>query len=94
MSKILNITVFTAIFVIITVLAMVSGVQYDWPDNVHTDYGMPLTYATHTTSTFVGPADLWSVDIGALAINLTLWLGTLTAATAIMQIVLNKKQIK
>ncbi len=94
MNKTLNTTLFIAIFAIITILAMVAGFQYDWPDNIHTDYGFPLTYATHTTSTFAGPANIWYVDTVNLAVDLVLWLGTLTVLAAIMQIVLNKKQTK
>ncbi len=94
MRKILVTTVFVAVWSAITILAMLYGAYYDWPDNVHTDYGWPSAYATHTTSTFAGAADLWVVNTVYLATDLIFWLGSLTAAVAIIQIVLNKKQTK
>jgi len=53
------------------------GVRFDWPDNVHIDYGFPLAWATHTLNTIAGPVDTWRVDISALVLNLVLWLGAM-----------------
>jgi len=54
--------------------AMVWGKLLVWPDFVHTDYGFPLTFATHTTDTFVGPVDKWSLDLGAFTTDLSFWI--------------------
>lgn len=66
--------------VLALVVAMFVGLtwsfHYDWPDYVHDDYGVPLTWATHTYSTIIGPpAAPWRVDILALQIDLVFWLG-------------------
>lgn len=67
---------------LVLVLALVAfvcltwGFYYEWPDYVHVDYGFPLTWATHTYSTIIGPpAAPWQVDILALQIDLIFWLG-------------------
>jgi hypothetical protein len=60
------------------------GIHYNWPDNVHVDYGLPLTWATNTLSTFAGPADLWSVNLTSLLVDLVFWLGISTGAVAVM----------
>jgi hypothetical protein len=46
------------------------GFHYDWPDFVHTDFGFPLAWATHTTVTIAGPADRWTVKLGLLALDI------------------------
>ena len=53
---------------------MTYGTMYNWPDFVHANYGFPLTFATHTLSTIVGPADKWDLDLGALTGDLAFWL--------------------
>jgi len=70
------------IWTAISVLALTWGLNYNWPDNVHVDYGLPLTWATNTTSTFVGPADLWSVNLVNLLADLGFWLGIMIAVVA------------
>ena len=92
MRKLLAVTFFTAVWSAITILALLYGVFYNWPDYVHTDYGLPLTWATHTTDTFVGPVNQWIVNLTALAEDLGIWLGIMVAANAIIQIVLNRKK--
>ena len=92
MRKILAGIFFTAVWSAITILALTWGVLYNWPDYVHTDYGLPLKWATHTTSTFTGPANLWAVDLGALAVDLVIWLGIMVAANALIQIILSRKK--
>ena len=62
-------------WIALTVLSLTWGVQVDWPDNVHVNYGFPLVWATHTLSTIAGAVDIWSFDYTVLAINLLLWLG-------------------
>ena len=84
MRKVLVVTLFTAVWSAITIFALLWGFHYDWPDNVHTDYGLPLIWSTHTTSTFVGPADLWAVKTVNLAVDLAIWMGILTVALAFL----------
>lgn len=55
-------------------VAITWGRFFDWPDFVHFDYGFPLTFATHTTSTFVGAVDEWSLDMGSLATDVLFWI--------------------
>ena len=56
-------------------LALTWGFHYNWPDYVHVDYGLPLTWAINTLSTIIGPpAAPWFVDIVALQIDLLFWL--------------------
>jgi hypothetical protein len=67
-----------AVQAVASVFAMVAitwGIRYDWPDYVHVKYGLPLTWGVHTLATIAGPADTWSVNLTALAINLAIWLG-------------------
>jgi len=50
------------------------GFQYDWPDFVHTDYGFPFVWATHTTVTIIGPVEQWRVSLVNLTLNVATWL--------------------
>ncbi len=79
MRKTIFIALFMIIWIAVTVLALLWGVTYNWPDYVHVDYGVPLTWATNTLSTFAGPADLWSVNISNMLIDLLFWLGIMIA---------------
>ena len=47
--------------------------HYDWPDFVHTNYGVPLPWAVHTESTIAGPASIWSVDVTNMIANIVIW---------------------
>ncbi len=61
---------FTAAMVI---AGLLMGVHYDWPDYVHTDYGFPLTWATHIESTILGPVNSWLVNPINLAADIAVW---------------------
>lgn len=82
---------FLLIMTLLTILAMSWGNRFDWPDNVHIDYGFPLTWSTQTLSTIIGPVNLWTVDIAALILNLTIWLTITLITTTILLYLLNKK---
>jgi hypothetical protein len=84
MNKNIQAVAFMAMWMIVTILALTWGVLVEWPDNVHTDYGFPLDWGTHTTSTIVGAVDKWSIDITALALDLAFWLGIMTVITALI----------
>jgi hypothetical protein len=85
MRKDLVILCFMVVWVVLTIAGLLWGVYYDWPDFVHVDYGMPLTWATNTLSTFAGPANLWNVNISNLLLDLIFWLSIMIAAVAVMQ---------
>jgi hypothetical protein len=87
----LIVLVFMCLWTAVTVVAVTWGTQYDWPDNVHTDYGLPFVWSTNTVSTIVGAVNLWAVDMSALIINLGFWLGILVVLTAVMMYLFNKK---
>ena len=52
---------------------MAYGSVLNWPDFVHVNYGFPYMFATHTLNTIAGPVDKWSVDMGALALDVAFW---------------------
>jgi hypothetical protein len=82
---------FLILWTILTIATVTWGIRYDFPDNVHIDYGFPIVWATQTLSTIVGPVNLWAVDTSALITNLVLWLGIMIVATAGLLYILNKK---
>ena len=82
-----RITILLAInvfWVILTVLAVTWGTRFDWPDNVHIDYGFPLVWSTNILSTIAGAVNIWVVDITALTINTGLWLGIMLITEAVL----------
>ena len=81
---------FSLICAILTILAVSWGISCDWPDNGHVDYGLPLVWATHTTSSIVGPVSIWIVDIHSLIIDLCLLLSIMLIGSSIMVYILTK----
>ena len=75
---------FLLVWTVLTIFAVTIGTRFDWPDNVHIDYGLPLVWATQTLSTIIGPVNLWDVNITALMIDLALWLGIMLVTASIM----------
>jgi hypothetical protein len=73
---------FMVVWIAVTSVGLLWGFSYNWPDNGHIDYGLPLTWATNTTSTIAGPSNLWSVNLINLLIDLGFWLGIMTAVIA------------
>lgn len=65
---------------LLTLVFVPSGVlvsfHYDWPDFVHTEYGFPFVWAAHTTITITGPANIWSVNLPYLGLNIAIWQST------------------
>ena len=70
----------------IAVAAICWGFEYNWPDNVHVDYGLPLVWGVHTLNTIAWPVDRWRIDIAALALDLTVWLGLILCASALLEL--------
>jgi len=75
----------------LTILTVTWGAKYDWPDNVHTDYGFPFVWSTQTLSTIVESVNLWTVDVTALIIDLTIWLGIMLITASALLYFLSKK---
>jgi len=71
-----------AILTVITIIALIWGTRYNWPDFVHVKHGLPLTWGVHTLVTIVGPVDKWEVNLTALTLDLGLWLALILLATA------------
>jgi len=69
---------------VVTLFALLWGFMYDWPDFVHVDLGVPLTWATNTLSTIAGPANLWEVNISNLLIDLVFWFSIITIIVAVL----------
>jgi len=84
MRKLLLILAFMVIWLVVTAIGLLWGFNYNWPDFVHVDYGIPLNWATNTLSTIAGPANLWSVNISNLLIDFVFWLGLMTVVLAFL----------
>jgi hypothetical protein len=72
----------------VAVAAICWGFEYDWPDNVHVDYGLPLAWGVHSLNTIAGPVDRWRVDVAALA--LVVWLGLILCASALLELTVRR----
>jgi hypothetical protein len=84
MRKNLAVLSFMLVWAILLIAALLWGFQYDWPDFVHVNYGLPLTWATHTISTIAGPADFWNVNISYLLADIVFWLSMVFAGLALI----------
>jgi hypothetical protein len=84
MQKILVILLFMIVWIIVTCAALLLGFTYNWPDFVHVDYGLPLTWATNTQSKIAGPVDQWAVNTSNLLIDLIFWLGIMTTVITVL----------
>jgi len=91
-EKILGILFFLVTWTILTILAVTWGTRFDWPDYVHIDYGFPLVWTTQTLSTIIGPVNIWEVDISALTMDLTFWLGIMLIAASTMLYLFNRER--
>lgn len=69
---------------VIAIIATTWGFDYNWPDFVHTNYGFPFIWGTHTLITFAGPVDKWNIDVSMLALDLTVWLGAVVATVVVI----------
>jgi hypothetical protein len=72
------------VWIVLTATCLLWGIKYDFPDYVHVNYGIPLTWGTNTLSTIAGPADSWAVNVSSLLLDLVFWLSIMTAAVALM----------
>ena len=79
----LALVVIAIVWAIASFVAMTYGVLVSWPDYVHTNFGLPFTFATHTSITIAGPVDRWDMDVNALAMDLAFWLIGMTVIVLI-----------
>jgi len=91
-EKILAILFFLVTWTILTILAVTWGTRFDWPDYVHIDYGFPIVWTTQTLSTIIGPVNIWEVDVSALTMDLTFWLGIMLIAASTMLYLFNRER--
>ena len=75
---------FIVMWVAVTIVALLWGFVFDWPDYFHINYGLPKVWATHTLSTIVGLVDRWRVDLVALLVDLIFWLGLMAVAVTLL----------
>ncbi|MFX0202559.1 MAG: hypothetical protein ACFFCW_41170 [Candidatus Hodarchaeota archaeon] len=92
-NRIISLVCFMAVGIAFTILTVAWGFELNWPDNVHVNYGFPLTWATHTLSTIAGPVDIWKIDLSALIMDLLLWLGLMLVAVTWMLYRFNKMRM-
>jgi hypothetical protein len=90
-KRILILVAVNVFWVILTILAVAWGTRFDWPDNVHIDYGFPFVWSTNTLSTIAGAVNIWVVDITALTLNMGLWMGIMVIAESVLLYFFNKK---
>ncbi len=86
-----RVTAFMVVWSVLAVFSLTRGQLYEWPDFVHVRYGIPFTYAVHTLSTLVGPADVWMIDINSLMFDLVLWFAGLVCGVAFLLTRVQKK---
>jgi len=82
---------FSVLLIILTILAVIWGTRFDWADNVHVDYGVPFVWSTNTLSIISGAVNLWTVDITALMMNLSFWLGIMLIVELVLLYFFNKE---
>ncbi len=90
-KKMLILLAINILWAILTSLAVAWGTRFDWPDNVHIDYGFPFVWSTNTLSTFAGAVNIWAVDITALIIDIGLWLGIMLIIESVSLYFLSKE---
>jgi len=78
------VVIFISVWAFLMTTALLWGFYNEWPDYVHTNHGLPLTWATHTLSTITGPADRWEVNVINLLIDLVVWLSIAVVAVALL----------
>jgi len=88
----LAIILFSVALTLLAIIGMTWGTFYDIPDYVHTSYGLPFPWATHTTNTIAGATDSWSVSTYGLGADMAFWMGLIAAASLIINRTLGSRQ--
>jgi hypothetical protein len=84
MRKNLIIVSFMVVWAVLAATGLLWSIKYYWPDYIHVDYGIPLTWATNTLSTIAGPANSWTVNVSNLLLDLIFWLAIMIGAVALI----------
>ena len=90
-KRILILLAINIFWVTLTILTAAWGTRFDWPDNVHINYGFPLVWSTNTLSTIAGAVNIWVVDITALILNIGLWMGIMLITESVLLHFFDKK---
>ena len=83
--------IFMIIWIVLSILGILWENRFDWPDNVHIDYGFPFVWSTNTLSTIVGAVNLWSINTTALIMNLAFWMLINLIVIIILLFILDRK---
>jgi len=73
--------------VLVCLLTGLIGINRDWPDYLHVDYGLPVPWRVHVKNTIAGPVDKTNYDLAALAADLAFWIvvvGSITMSLYLM----------
>jgi len=87
MSLLEEIAVIVVSSIVISILTGLIGIERNWPDFYHWDYGLPLAWRRHVLSTITGPQDKWEYSLPTLAIDFIFWaviIGSIIMALALM----------
>ncbi len=84
------VVVATAVWGAFFLFSMTYGAQVSMPDNLYTDYGFPLSFATHTTVNIAGAVDQWAVDLNALTGDLIFWVLGMIALVVVLALLQRK----
>jgi hypothetical protein len=76
--------IFSVAWSALTILGLAWGINYEWPDNVHIDYGLPLVWGVHTVVAFTGPVDVWHVNLANLVYDLIFWLALMVVVNTLI----------
>jgi hypothetical protein len=93
-GHLLVVEIFLALWSTLAIFGITWGTTYNWPDFVHTDYGIPFKWGTHMTSTIIGPIDKWNANLATLTMDIVFW--TLVAVTGIslIELIDNRSHVK
>jgi hypothetical protein len=73
--------------VIVCLMTGLIGIERNWPDYVHVDYGLPVPWRIHVKSTFAGPKDEIRYNLLGLLSDLAFWVlvvGSVTMSLYLM----------
>ncbi len=91
MPRIWVLTSLLVVWVILIIIALTWGFAFNWPDYYHVSYGVPLTWATHTLNTLIGPVDQWTVNLTNLTLDMLFWLGLMIITTTLTIYIIDRK---
>lgn len=57
----------------VTLLSLLRGEHFPWPDFDHWKYGFLLFWLIHQTSSFIGAEDKWFIELPNFFVNFVFW---------------------